>query len=188
MRVEGRLAVALRGSKVKLDERNSPSGQTQILQHLRGRMSFVERIKMQARHASLEKFGALLRGVLDAERRRGLVITFQLMKTLRQCRRNARAAHSGELFDLGRGQNRDDAGADWHRDAKFVSQVIPKFKEVRVVEKKLREHEVGTGIDLLLQMLPIGELAFFAGHVAFGKTSRANGKAAGLPNEPDEFV
>src|SRR5262245_35044531 len=118
MRVNGTLVVGLRCRKMKLHEQRS--SQTQILQHPRGGMGFIERIEMQAGYASLEKFRALLRGVVDTKCRRGLVITFQSVQTLSQRRRDARAAHGGKLLDLGCGQNWDNARANRDRDTKLV--------------------------------------------------------------------
>src|SRR5262245_57389067 len=138
-------------------------------------MRLVEGVEMQTRHAGFEKFSALLSGVFDAKRCCRFVIVLQVVQALLQRRRDPCAAHGGESFDLGCGQNRNNAGTNWDRDPEPVAQMIPEFKKVGVVEKKLCENEVSAGVDLFLQMLPVGILAFSASHVAFGKTGGADG-------------
>jgi hypothetical protein len=59
---------------------------------------------------------------------------------------------------------------------------------VTVVEKQLRDDEVGAAVDLLLQPLPVHLLAFRAGYVSFRKAGDADRELADLANTLNQLI
>src|SRR5262245_9751472 len=67
-------------------------------------------------------------------------------------------------------------------------QVIAKREVVRVLEKELRDNEVGALLDLVTQAIPVDVASFRAGDVSFRKPGDADGEIAGGTNELDELI
>ena len=150
--------------------------QAEIFQDLNRRTRFVQRVKMQSRHPRPQQFLALPRGVFHAEFNRSRLVISQRVQSGTERRRNFCAAKLREPDGLRRVQDGDYAGHDRYADTQFAGNMITKFKKIRVVEKKLRQHKIRTGIHFGLQMPPVGVFAGFAGQMPLGKTRDAGGK------------
>ena len=70
----------------------------------------------------------------------------------------------------------------------LAAHVIPELKIVGIVEKQLSHDEIRAGIDFTFKVTPIGQLAGFAGNVAFGKTGDADAKVSLLPDKPNQLI
>src|SRR5437870_4009361 len=68
--------------------------------------------------------------------------------------RNLRSAHRDESLNLGHVQHRHDAGDDRILDPHLPGLIAETIK-ILVVEEKLRDDEITTGIELALQILQI---------------------------------
>src|ERR1043166_947015 len=151
-------------------------------------MGFVERVEMDARDAGAQQFFALMGGVIDAEFGHGLVISAEFFQAVEERFGQTRPAHGGEALDLGPAHDRNDARANRHAYLELVGQVVPKFKKIRVVEKKLSEDKLRAGINLFLEMLPINVASALAGHVSFRKPGGPDAKAARFADEAHELI
>src|ERR1039458_8870228 len=69
-----------------------------------------------------------------------------------------------------------------------MGHVVAELVEIGIVEEKLREHKVRAGIHLLLQVGPVGVLAFLASNMPLGKASHANAEIALLTNEAHQLA
>src|SRR5262245_21110293 len=131
------------------------SRQPEILQDTHAGCGFVERIEMQAGRAITQKLLALGGGVFDAELGGRGVVCADLVESGCEGRGDVCAAKLGESFDLCGAQNGNDARQDRNGDAELAREVVAKFKETGVVEKKLGDDEVRTSPDLFLQVAPV---------------------------------
>ena len=98
-----------------------------------------------------------------------------------QERRDFCPAKPGEFRNLCRAQDRNDSGYERHAHAEPARQIITEFKVIGVVKEQLGQDKIRAGVHLLLQMTPVGLLAFLAGRVAFGKTGDPDGKITRFP-------
>ncbi len=143
---------------------------------------------MEPGDAPVEEFAALGGGVLDTVGGGGLVVARELLQTGEHGRGNPGPAEIGEFLDLRRGQNREDAGDDGDGTPKVLLEVTGELEVVGVVEEQLRDHVARALGDLVLEALPVDELAFAAGDVAFGKARDPDVEPTGLPDESDQFM
>src|SRR5262245_64626865 len=67
-------------------------------------------------------------------------------------------------------------------------QVIAKREVVRVLEKELRDDEVGALLDLVTQAIPVDVASFRAGDVSFRKPGDADGEITGCADELDKLI
>ena len=105
---------------------------------------------MQAGRATAQQFLALLRAVFDAELRRCCVVRSDGIQFGAERGRDFCAAHHREFFDLSRAHDGDYSRNDGHVDA-VLGEVIAELEIVCVVEKHLRDDEVGALVDLLFE-------------------------------------
>src|SRR4030095_4887785 len=76
---------------------------------------------------------------------------------------------------------------DRGRDTR-AGEELATLEVVAVVEEQLRDHEVGTAVDLLLQPLPVYLLALLAGDVALRESGDANGERPDLTNALNQLI
>src|SRR5690349_9372936 len=142
---------------------------------------------MNSRCAALEQLNALLCGVFDAELGAGLVVVGALCQLALQSIGQPRPAQRREFLDLRRAADGNDARDDGDLDPQPY-EIIAEGKVIGIVEKQLRDHEVGTAIDLVLEALPVDFLALLASDVSLGKSRHADAEAAKLPEQLHQLV
>src|SRR5579872_302822 len=133
-----------------------------------------------------KEIDALERRVGDAEIKNGFRIVTPRVKLSHELRRNARAAHAREAFDLRHVGDRHDAGNDRHVDARPPSS-LDEREVLFVVEEELRREKLGARLDFAAK---IAEIGGFVGslEVLLRIASAPHAEDAALARETHELV
>src|SRR5918996_2167078 len=121
-------------------------GQFQIDQDFGDGVATVEDVKMDARHAVVPEFPALLGGVLYAQLSDGIVVFRVSVQLLVQLGRNFGPAQGGEPAYLGCAEYGQHPRNDRHIDPSLLCPVY-KLIEIVIVVEKLSYQEVGPLFD-----------------------------------------
>lgn len=116
---------------------------------------FVEDVEVKAGDVGVDELLHLLGGEVDADSELVIRARFAAFQCLLETRRKFRAAERGDALDLCEVGHRQYAGYDRHAHAKPVAGVA-KAEEIFVAIEKLRDDNIGPGIDLALQVFQIG--------------------------------
>ena len=162
--------------------------QIEVFDNLNGGSGFIEAVKVNARSAPVQKFSALLAGVVNAVFGNGGVVLAQDVQLGRHDAGDGGAAELSEALDLPSRQDGKNAGKDGNVHSQPVADIIAKFKIVAVVKKKLRQDKFGASRRFGLEIVPIGVFSFPASDVAFGKTGDADGKTAVRANQFHQLI
>ncbi len=161
-------------------------GEAEIAEDLQHGLAFVEGVKVQSGRSAIEQFAALRRGVLDAVLANRLRVVAQFVQPRRECLGELGPAHGAEFFDLPGIGHRDDPGEERRGDA-LLFQVIGEPKVVGVVEKHLRDDEIGAAVDFANEMPPIDFEALGAIDVALRETGGTDTEATTLAEERNQL-
>src|SRR5262249_26960136 len=157
----------------------------QILEDRARRGRLVESIEMNPWSAGAQELGALPRPVLDAERESSLGIVAGALERLGERRRHRVARQLRDALDLARVRDRHDARHERDADA-CPARALDEAEVAGVVVEQLRDDDVETGVDLLLQVPDAHvEVAGLGMALRVSATDQAERMGA-LPDEADQ--
>ena len=169
--------------------------ETQAFEDSSRRIGAIERVKVNAAHFMFQKIVTLFGSVVNAHTRDAFWIVLASMQGAQEPGRKPRSrGEFGHASHPANRCNRHYSGNDGNIDACQLASVA-KIQKIPVIEEKLRDNVVRSGVDLLLEVIHLQE-PIWRGRMAFGKSRNANPESAPVrmnlqfvefPNEPHQI-
>src|SRR5574341_1460884 len=136
----------------------------QVLEDAGGGGGLVQDVQVQAGHPGIQELPALANGVGDPDFPFRLGIIPLRLQRRRKARRKLRTAEGGDTLDLGKVDDGKNSGDQGGSDARLPVPA-PEREEIPVVVEELRDHHVGPGLDLALEIgkIRLGTRGFLVG-------------------------